>query len=178
MGAGPVGNCPPELQLDVVTQLVPSVSDPSVEQAIKAFLYLYLALSRKSDKWLALVVRVDSQFPAGAGLGSSAAFSVSLTAALTKAITGQDPAYQMISDWAFKCEHIFHGKPSGIDNSICTFGGAILFQSGKVVEVLHDMQRLPAILVYTNVTRNTKHLVESVTLRRERVSFFVSTKLY
>ena len=169
-GTGPPGDCPPELQPHVLSSLVQSGLDPAVEQAIRAFLYLYQGLSRKSDEWLPVEVCVESQFPSGAGLGSSAAFSVSLTAALAKAITGRVPESQTVSDWAFKCEHIFHGKPSGIDNSICTSGGAILFQAGKVVEVLRDMRRLPALLVYTNVTRNTKLLVESVTRRRERVS--------
>lgn len=168
--AGPVGHDPPDLQVDILASRTPSGLDPAVEQAIRAFLYLYLGLSYMSDKWLAVDVYVESQFPSGAGLGSSAAFSVSLTAALAKAITGCAPERQSISDWAFKCEHIFHGKPSGIDNSICTFGGALLFQAAKVVEVLHDMKRLPALLVYTNVTRNTKLLVESVMRRRERVS--------
>jgi mevalonate kinase len=162
---------PPELQADVLSNVTPAGLSPAIDQAIRAFLFLFLGLSHKTNRWLAVDVTVKSQFPSGAGLGSSAAFSVSLVAALMKAITGNVPPKQTISEWAFRCEHIFHGKPSGIDNSICTFGGAILFQSGKVVDEIHDLKKLPALLVYTNVTRNTKLLVESVTRRRERVSF-------
>lgn len=160
---------PPELQVDVLSRITPAGLAPAIDQAIRAFLFLYLGLSKKSNRWLAIEVNVQSEFPSGAGLGSSAAFSVSLAAALTKAISGDVPSKESISGWAFRCEHIFHGKPSGIDNSICTFGGAILFQAGKVVEEIQELKKLPALLVYTNVTRNTKLLVESVTRRRERV---------
>lgn len=150
--------------------MTPSGLTPALVQAVRAFLYLYLGLTNKASVWPALNVQVGSEFPHGAGLGSSAAFSVSLTAALMQAVTGRTPDKKTVSDWAFRCEHIFHGSPSGIDNSICSFGGAILFQKGTIVEQVSDMKAPPALLVHTNVTRNTKLLVESVTRRRERVS--------
>jgi mevalonate kinase len=80
----------------------------------------------------------------------------------------------MVSDWAYQCERMFHGRPSGIDNSICTFGGAILFKEGKVVEQKLDVPQIPIILVYTNVRRNTKVLVESATRRRENFPKVIS----
>lgn len=159
----------PEVQSETISHLVPQNSLPSVDQAVKAFLYLYIGMAKKYSNWPLICVEVESQFPPGAGLGSSAAFSVSLTAALLKIMTGDDPSSQTISAWAFRCEHLFHGKPSGIDNSICTYGGAILFQSGEVVEMLSGIRKLPALLVYTNVTRNTKVLVGAVSRLREKV---------
>ena len=164
------GDEPPALQTDVLADLTPGGLSSPVEQAVKAFLYLFLSLSNRCCAWRALDVTIESQFPAGAGLGSSAAFSVSLTAALMRAVTGATGDNKTVSLWAFRCEHIFHGKPSGIDNSICSFGGAILFQSGHVIDVISNVKKLPALLVYTNVTRNTKLLVEAVTRRKERVS--------
>lgn len=126
-----------------------------------------------SSKFRAVTVTVNSEFPVGAGLGSSAAFSVALTGAVFRAFGGGNEDSQLVSNWAFQCERLFHGKPSGIDNSICTFGGAILFKEGKIVQRLSsaEVPQLPVILVYTNVRRNTKVLVESATKRRENVSF-------
>lgn len=86
-----------------------------------------------------------------------------------KGISGVEATRQVVSEWAFRCEHIFHGKPSGIDNSICSYGGAILFQAGDITQEMRDVKSLRALLVYTNVTRNTKRLVEQVSRRRERV---------
>lgn len=165
----PLGSDLPELQSDKISILVPHNTRPAIDQAVRAFLYLYIGMAKKYSHWPVIRVEVESEFPPGAGLGSSAAFSVSLTAALFKIMTGDDPSSQTISAWAFRCEHLFHGKPSGIDNSICAYGGAILFQSGEVVEMLSGLRKLPALLVYTNVTRNTKVLVGAVSKLREKV---------
>lgn len=111
---------------------------------------------------------VSSEFPVGAGLGSSAAYSVAVTGALFQAMKPelcQD--LSLISRWAYECERLFHGKPSGIDNSICSFGGAILFQEGKIVDRIEKLSNEEIILVYTNVRRNTKHLVAQAGKRRE-----------
>lgn len=120
-------------------------------------------------------VFVSSEFPVGAGLGSSAAYSVAIVGALFQAWKPelcQDR--QLISRWAYQCEKLFHGKPSGIDNSICTFGGAILFKEGKIVENVDNLENQEIILVYTNVRRNTKILVEQASERREKFPLIIS----
>jgi mevalonate kinase len=104
-------------------------------------------------------------------MGSSAAFSVSLAAALIQAIANPDELDRsLVSRWAFESEKLFHGKPSGIDNNICTFGGAILYQNGQIKERMNQVNFLPLLLVYTNVKRNTKLLVEKTSGRRQAVS--------
>jgi mevalonate kinase len=131
-----------------------------------------MGISKKLNKRqeVGFEVTVNSELPPGAGLGSSAAFSTSVTAALLNYFKGKESevSQDLISRWAFKCEHIFHGKPSGIDNSICSFGGAVRFRDGKVIEHLTSFPKMPALLVYTNVMRNTKVLVERVTRKREK----------
>jgi len=164
---------PIEIQNDVLSQAIPTDVSIAVSYACKAFLYVYTGIRRTGSAkscGTGLVVSVESELPPGAGLGSSAAFSTSLTAALLAFLRTEPSSQDVISRWAFKCEHVFHGKPSGIDNSICTFGGAVLFREGKVVEHLTSFQKMNALLVYTNVTRNTKTLVEGVTRKREKYS--------
>ena len=73
----------------------------------------------------------------GAGLGSSAAFCVSMSGALLTAVGAvsigarrgaegwevlEKGALELVNQWAFQGEKIIHGKPSGIDNSVSTFG--------------------------------------------------------
>lgn len=81
-------------------------------------------------------MQVLSTLPIGAGLGSSAAFSVSLAAGLLCAaervtpLTPETPAgdywssedLQTINNWGFQAERIIHGNPSGIDNTVSAFG--------------------------------------------------------
>ena len=132
-----------------------------INNSLKAFLLLYLGISDvyRSSQHVPLRIIVTSTLPCGAGLGSSSAFSVSLTAALFKAYNVK-ASDEIISDWAYQIDKLFHGKPSGIDNSICTFGGALLFRNGKIEKQLTNIPQFEVILVNTKVARNTKSLVQ------------------
>ena len=64
-------------------------------------------------------------------------------------------------------EQILHGRCSGIDNAVSTFGGLVRF--ANFARVRHSSQKdllnnlkLRILLVGTRVPRNTKSLVESV----------------
>lgn len=79
-----------------------------------------------------------SDLPIGAGLGSSASFSSCLAAGfLTLFDFIQTPKcsenesnkgiwskhdLELINKWAYFGEKIIHGNPSGVDNSVATFG--------------------------------------------------------
>lgn len=130
------------------------------------FLLLYLSVGDVSiySERKSIHVVVSSKMPNGAGLGSSSSFIVSLARALFTAHNVQIEKEQF-NQWCFEMDKLFHGKPSGIDNSICTYGGAILFGSGKIIESIDskdllDLADTPVILVNTNVPRNTKTMVE------------------
>lgn len=80
-------------------------------------------------------VVVTSELPIGSGLGSSAAFCVALSAtllALSNSVN-LDLSHQgwllfgeneleLLNKWAFEGEKIIHGRPSGIDNTVSTYG--------------------------------------------------------
>ena len=88
---------------------------------------------------------IRATLPVGAGLGSSAAFSVCTATALTL-ITGRispptpsksgsssepDRLSKSLADivnvYAFLAEKILHGNPSGVDNSVAVYGGGLLY---------------------------------------------------
>ncbi|KAL3222894.1 hypothetical protein MRX96_028325 [Rhipicephalus microplus] len=89
---------------------------------------------------------------------------------------------ELICSWAFQAECILHGQPSGIDNTICTYGGAVLFKGGKISESLREVKpsgycllfllsSIPSykvLLVNTRVPRNTKALVAGVKKRHDQ----------
>lgn len=72
----------------------------------------------------------NTELPIGGGLGSSASFAVSAASALLVLIgivdadqkNWKEENYKLINDWAFQAEKIVHGTPSGIDNSVSTYG--------------------------------------------------------
>lgn len=192
-----------------VTSLYPHRSD---DQGIIAFLFLLLVQSRKPID--PMEVTVTSEIPIGAGLGSSAAYSVAIAGALhrlnnphrkgsltrnslldqennnhaglktlqTNGVKKQklearislrspnaslvenfsSAAQEEICQWAFLAEKILHGNPSGIDNSVCTFGGLLSYQSSTGKTPLKAPDNLRILLINTRVSRNTKALVERV----------------
>ncbi|XP_040272524.1 mevalonate kinase [Bufo bufo] len=141
--------------------------------AILAFLYLYLSIC--GQKLPSLEIVVWSQLPTGAGLGSSAAYSVSLAAALLTAsekisYPAQDNIetarwtqneLTLINGWAFQGEKVIHGNPSGVDNAVGTWGGALRYQAGQITPI-ERVPMLQILLTNTRVPRSTKILVAGV----------------
>ena len=74
-------------------------------------------------------IEVFSDIPRGMGLGGSAAIAVSIIKALNnhfKLTLNQDEINQM----ALESEKIAHGNPSGIDNTMATYGHPLIFRNG------------------------------------------------
>nr|XP_023440406.2 mevalonate kinase isoform X1 [Dasypus novemcinctus]XP_023440407.2 mevalonate kinase isoform X1 [Dasypus novemcinctus] len=146
--------------------------------AVLAFLYLYLSICRKQRALPSLDITLWSELPTGAGLGSSAAYSVCVAAALLTACeeipnplkdghhtnrwTGED--LELINRWAFQGERVIHGNPSGVDNAVSTWGGALRYQQGKI-SPLKRPPPLKILLTNTKVPRSTKALVAGVRSR-------------
>jgi len=74
----------------------------------------------------------------------------------------------LICAWALMSEKIMHGTPSGIDNSVATYGGVVTFCSGSMSPV-SDLVGLDILLTNTCVGRNTRQLVSAV---KERYTMF------
>jgi mevalonate kinase len=78
------------------------------------------------DQPPAMTVRVTSTIPIAAGLGSGAAVSVAIIRALSEFL-GRPLPNENISELAFDIEKLYHGTPSGIDNSVITYEKPIYF---------------------------------------------------
>ncbi|RLE65373.1 MAG: mevalonate kinase [Thermoprotei archaeon] len=108
-----------------------------------------------------LDITITSELPPAAGMGSSAAVSVATAAAviaLRKKINRG-----IVSKIAFEAEKIVHGKPSGIDNTISTYGGAILYVKGKgFTRINLNLKDVALILADTGVPRSTGEMVAKV----------------
>jgi len=136
-----------------------------MEQATLSFLYLYICISTKI---ISSRIEVKSYLPVGAGLGSSAAYGVSLVSSLLtffnhieKDKFKDKDTLKIINDWAFIAEKIAHGNPSGIDNSVSTYGRAQAYTKGNLT-ALESFNSFRFILTNTNVPKNTKVQVQNV----------------
>lgn len=121
------------------------------------------------------VIKISSELNIGAGLGSSASFGVCLATAfliLTKQISidewDSEQSLSLISSWAFESERVMHGNPSGVDNTICTYGGIVRFTKGEPFTQVQVPKPLHVLLVDSKVSRSTAKLVEGVAALRSK----------
>lgn len=112
-----------------------------------------------------VIIRGD--IPLGSGLGASAATCVAIARALSKYFK-LDLSDEEINSIAYEGERIYHGNPSGIDNTVATFGGVIWFERGEKVERINIGKPLYIIIGNTGVRASTKKAIEKVRRNREK----------
>jgi hydroxymethylglutaryl-CoA reductase len=109
-------------------------------------------------------VEVVPELPRASGLGASAALAVAVIRAMVHhfnlTLSEED-----ISRLAFECEELVHGTPSGIDNTVATFGETILFQKidgGNSITELVIASPIPVVVGLTGVRSLTADTVGRV----------------
>lgn len=124
-----------------------------------------------------------SNIVSGAGLGSSAVFAVctaavfyifslirenrSLQTEIIKSLNEcgdkQTDFRKKVSNWAFLSERIMHGSPSGLDNTICTYGNVVKFERFKdEFNNITLKHKINILLVNSGISRNTSLMVKKV----------------
>jgi mevalonate kinase len=131
----------------------------------------------KPDTGLFIDVRSEG-LPIGAGLGSSAAFSVALAGSLLRLRSyvckvshsdnqgraegvaggiGITPSHELLASinaWAYASEVVIHGTPSGLDNTTSCYGGAVKFKKGEdSFQRLIEFPQIRILLTNTKVPR-------------------------
>jgi len=108
-----------------------------------------------------LDIEINSTVPVAAGLGSSAAVVVAVTAAVG-ALLNVKMSKEDIFRVGLEAEKLVHGTPSGVDPAIATFGGALLFQTDTGFKALEVKADIPLVVGDTGVERSTRVQVEKV----------------
>ncbi|KAJ3202110.1 hypothetical protein HDU67_000792 [Dinochytrium kinnereticum] len=80
----------------------------------------------------------------------------------------------LINRWAFISEQVIHGNPSGIDNTICTYGGASVYAKGFPMKTVEGLSSLKFLLTNTMVPKNTKAQVDKVRSRLDEFPLVIS----
>ena len=112
-------------------------------------------------------LKVRSMIPIAVGLGSSAAICVATVAAVERLYEG-GLKKEEISQIAFEGETIIHGKPSGVDNNVSTFGGVMSYDREEGIKSHELNADMSFIIGNTRKKRSTKKMVEDVAALKER----------
>lgn len=107
-----------------------------------------------------LLIEVDSKIPVASGLGSSAAVVVATVAATGKKL-GVDLSKEEIINLSLEAEKHVHVNPSGIDQTISTYGGIILYKKNEI-SIIDAPHNIPIIIGNSGVPRVTGDLVSKV----------------
>jgi hydroxymethylglutaryl-CoA reductase len=108
-------------------------------------------------------IEVYSEIPRAMGLGGSAAVAVAIIRAL-------DRHYRIglcdeeVNALAFRCEQVAHGTPSGVDNTVATYGQLLVYRTGMPPQIddLHLEKPVTFVIGMTGVESLTAKMVARV----------------
>ena len=107
-----------------IEQRVPPMSEnPQGVTGVLALLLERLDLASRS-----LTIEAFPNVPRAMGLGGSSALAVAVIRALSNHFK-LDLSDERVNELAFECERAVHGTPSGVDNTIATYGSTLLFEN-------------------------------------------------
>jgi len=121
-------------------------------------------------------LKISSEIPMGAHLGSSAAVSVTSIAALLSHLKVKWDL-ELVNKLAYEAEKVFHGNPSGADNSTIVYGGLIWYRKESPdLKIIHQLPfSIPSkltrnfVIINTGTPKvNTKQMITKITADFEK----------
>ncbi len=108
-------------------------------------------------------IEIFPNVPRAMGLGGSAALAVAVIRAMDRHF---DLALsdERVNELAFECEKFAHGTPSGLDNTLATYGNFTLFRAGDAPmrEIIEVAEPLPIVIGMSGVESLTARTVTRV----------------
>jgi mevalonate kinase len=124
------------------------------------------ALGLETDE-VQLALHVRSSIPVASGMGSGAAVATAIVRALS-AYLGCPLDVATISSLVFETERVYHGTPSGIDNTVVAYEQPVYFRQGDPITVLDVGRPFWLVVADSGVPSLTRDTVADVRARWER----------
>ena len=104
-------------------------------------------------------------------LGSSSSVFSSLALAISIFLSGKEPPLEKVSSLTYRGDVIAHGgTPSGIDNSVATYGGFITYRKSEGIQRLKLNYSFPLLVVDSGEPANTAEAVSYIRSQKESKS--------
>jgi mevalonate kinase len=110
---------------------------------------------------------IHSTIPIASGLGSGAAVSAAIMRALACA-AGQELLPETLSGLVYEVEVLYHGTPSGVDNTVIAHGRPVFFMRGQAPQVFPIGQPFRLVIADSGIGSPTKVTVGEVRLAWQR----------
>lgn len=106
-------------------------------------------------------IAVESTVPLGQGLGSSASYGLALLRAISQAFD-LNLGSEELSQHAYTIEKIFHGRPSGVDNTVIAHERPVIFSAKAGMELIQNVSLPRLVLASTGNEGSTQEAVAKV----------------
>jgi len=135
------------------------VAQAAFDDPLAAIVRSTLVLFRAQD--LDATITVSSTVPVASGMGSSAAVSAAIARALAGYL-GHTLHNDILATLVFEVEKLYHGTPSGVDNTVIAHARPVFFVKNKLVETFAVQSPLRLLIADTGIPSSTKVVVEDV----------------
>ena len=143
-----------------------SLSTPDDSMTVmKPFLYIAKKALEKSGRNVGIEIKIDSEIPAGIGLGSSSACCVAVTASVM-GLFEKLPKEEVLKI-AIEAERTIFENTSGADCSVCTFGGLMEYDMKNGFKKINSKANFDLVIANSKQAHFTSEVVENVRKFRE-----------
>lgn len=158
-----IKSCQVSIEPDAIIKHLEESENEKIINSLFFFILLYPEL--EWSKIAGLQIRFSSEIPISSGLGSSASYSTCLSSLFfilrsNRIFTESD--LEDINRDAFYIEKLFHGNPSGLDNSVSTYGSYVVFEKGIIREKFSCEQELNVLIINSQIPKQTLEQVKKV----------------
>lgn len=136
---------------------VDSILEPSIinsDPIVKCINHVF----SRNDQYIGIDLFINSDFPTGMGLGSSAACCVATIAAVDSLFRKTD--LEWICEKSIDAEKIIHTTSSGADCVISTYGGIIRYRKGESFTRINPKNNFYFLIIETGIKHSTGYMVE------------------
>ena len=122
--------------------------------------FYYLANKMIQNQSTGIEIKIESDIPLGAGLGSSSACCVAGAAAISKLFS--EKTKKEILELAIEAEKTIFKNTSGADCTVCTYGGIIEYEKEKGFIKIKSKPNFYLIIANSNIKHSTESIVSKV----------------
>ena len=119
------------------------------------------------DSLSGVTIHIRSNIPIASGLGSGAAVSIALIHALAKHLK-KKLTLEQVNTLAYETEKIYHGTPSGIDNTVVTYAAPVYFIKSQPIEILKVNKPFTIVIGDTGYPASTLESVSDVRVQHRK----------
>jgi len=145
---------------------IDSLSTPDRSMNLmKPFLHIVKKTIERSKKNVGIEIKIDSEIPAGIGLGSSSACCVAVAASVTGLF--EKLSKEEILKIAIEAERTIFENTSGADCSVCTYGGLMEYDMKNGFKKINSKSNFDLVIANSKQSHFTSEIVENVRRFRE-----------